>query len=212
MVYITKNKTTMRTILLIIFLSLTYNSISCDCKTISKEFDYANSDFVFIGKVINVTEETFTVKAIEIFKGKLIDTLVVRTNNCSIYPKMDEIWLLYACKTSQGEATVSSCGWSRNMQDVFKTSMYPLPMPQKSASPNDEVLKNIYSLCAGEELHFDIMSFRNQKINEEFKVLKTNLSEVEKKVLILQRIILVSLSILTLIIAFVGYKLLVQKK
>lgn len=171
-------------LLTLLLLTSSINSYPCDCKTISKETEYVKSDFIFLGRIINVTDKYFEVKTLEVFKGATIQKIISYTSSCSIYPKKGEIWLLYSKKNDKNSFFISTCGNSRSFTNPFVLNDANLPSPPSlDDSPylNETVEKNYFKIALL-ELRLDIANLRqirNQKnlirFNNNYKTLKSEL-------------------------------------
>jgi hypothetical protein len=157
-------------LLIFLFVSFTTNLLACDCKTISKENDYNLSDFVFLGQVIEINDHSFKVYVQEVFKGDAVKSVQVFTDDCSIYPKRGEFWLMYSTKREDGYFYVSQCGWSRSFNNPFSVNSKNLPDPPIiGGQPNNTL--NIQAALY--EMQQDILSLRDIKDKKE----KTNIIE-----------------------------------
>ena len=125
----------MKQFLTLFLLAVSFNSYCYDCKIISKEKEYVNSDFVFLGKITSVNDKYFEIKTLEVFKGKLFEKIRSYKSNGSIYPKKGEIWLLYSTEKGKNKFFISVCGNSRSFTKPFALSDANLPPPAPLHSP-----------------------------------------------------------------------------
>lgn len=150
----------MKILSVFLFLLLTRNVFACDCKTLSKEKEYQVSDFIFLGKVISVNDTSFEVHVQEVFKGDNVEYTKISVEDCSIYPKRGELWLMYSEQRGNNKFYVSHCGWSRSFNNPFRIMDKNIPDPLSPGEPVDSssVFPDIKK--ASMELKEDIVQLR----------------------------------------------------
>lgn len=114
-------------LLLILISSIINQSFACTCVIPTsidaiQDYEYENSEFVFIGEVfqINVVEKSFKVKIVELFKGREKEKAIIKgIYNEQCGPIIDEIgeWLLYANLTLDNTLKINECGLSRSLKN-----------------------------------------------------------------------------------------------
>ena len=132
---------------------------SCDCKQFSSNEEFNFSKYVFIGKIITVNNEMFSVKVLENFKGSLVKIISFKRNDCSISPQVGENWLIY---TSVNGDYVSFCGWSRNLKNPEQSIQYMGPVLFTVEAFKNEVA-NLKKDKAALELKLDLIKLREKK-------------------------------------------------
>lgn len=100
-----------------IIIFIASSTYACDCKEISKAYEFEISNLVFIGTILEKFDEHVFIEPIEIFKGSnaILDSILkAPLGDCLINPNSGETWLIYAIKTNKGRIKVSTCGFSRS--------------------------------------------------------------------------------------------------
>lgn len=195
----------MKYLLAILMILISFNSYCCNCKTISKESEYMNSDFVLIGQILEVTASTFTVKPIELFKGDTLNNIVVSIDVCSIFPKENENWLIYTNKLDNGFFSISQCGWSRSLNlHVFEK----VPPPPVNDKKIDEIRTTFYfnERIAYLETQLDILSLRQIRISNDLNtngLKKSDYNKIEKLAKTTFILLVIIPTVLTLLILYV---------
>ncbi|KAF2331986.1 hypothetical protein [Flavobacterium daemonense] len=182
---------------------ISINSYCCDCKTISKETEYRNSDFIFLGKIISVNDKFFEIETLEVFKGKTIRKIKSYISDCSIYPNKGEIWLLYSKKNSKNAFFISACGNSRSFSKPFTINYTNLPPPPPLDIPeacNDLNGKNYFKIALL-QLELDIAKLRQIRSQNKFIVLTNNYQSLQNQIKLL-KLITVSIIIFVLFLIF----------
>ena len=185
---------------LMVLISL--NSYCCDCKTISKESEYMNSDYVLIGQILEVTASSFTVKPIEFFKGDTLNNLLVLIDVCSIFPQENENWLIFANKLDNDFFSISQCGWSRSLNlHIFEKA----PPPPVNDEKIDEIRTTFYfnERISYLEAQLDILNLRQIRISNDLQnngLKKSDFNRIEKLTKIAFILLMITLTVLTLLI------------
>ncbi|QCX39042.1 hypothetical protein FF125_16100 [Aureibaculum algae] len=113
-------------ILIILTLSIGIESYACNCGIpksleLEQDYNYENSECIFVGEVleVNKTENTFTIKVIESFNGNDNLNVYKGTYDEQCGPIIDTKgkWLIYANLNSDNILVVGSCGISRNFKN-----------------------------------------------------------------------------------------------
>jgi len=158
----------MKYIITTLFFLFALDAFCCKCKTISKEFEFENSDYVFIGNVFKVTDSYFFIKPIEFFKGSNLDNVKVEINECSVLPKDNEYWLIYTNEMGTDLFSVSQCGWSRSLNQSLIDIVPPPPINSKKI---DEIRTTVYfnDRLSILEAQLDILNLRQMKIYSEIE-------------------------------------------
>ncbi|CAI2766940.1 hypothetical protein [Flavobacterium collinsii] len=178
-------------LLILLLLVASIDSYCCDCKTISKETEYVNSDFVFLGKIISINDKFFEVKILEVFKGKEIKIIKSYISNCGIHPKKDEIWLLYSKKNADKTFFISTCGNSRSFSKPFILTDTSLPPPPPITKPTflNQINEKSYFKIALLQLKLDIEKLRQIKYQNELIVLRKSHESQEKQMKLLKSVL-----------------------
>lgn len=158
----------MKYILTTLFFLFALDAFCCKCNTISKEFEFENSDYVFIGNVFMVADSYFLIKPLEFFKGSDLVNVKVEINECSILPKENEYWLIYTNEIGYGLFSVSQCGWSRPLNQSVIDMVPPPPINDKKI---DEIRTTVYfsDRLSILEAQLDILNLRQMKIYSEIE-------------------------------------------
>lgn len=123
---------------LLITISITTDSYSCDCKDFgtldsARMYSYTHSDIVFLGELVDfdTTDYSFTFKILEQFKGISKATLIKGKwhNTCSMFPTDRSKWIIYANIQDGGMIDISQCLASRSELNPFCIGCYKLPPP-----------------------------------------------------------------------------------
>ena len=123
---------------------------SCHCKDLGpldslRQISFNNSDIVFLGELqhYDSTDNTFSFKITEIFKGKPISTTLKGKyfDSCSLTPKDKGRWIVYAEVSENGLINISDCFASRSEKKPTSISCYappPPPHPYKKTTNQDQ--------------------------------------------------------------------------
>jgi len=202
----------MRYVFTTLMVLIALNSYCCKCKTISKESEYMNSDYILIGQIHEVKESSFLVKPIEYLKGDHLESLVVSIEACSISPQENEIWLIYAKEIDSNVFYISQCGWSRPLnQSVFGIE----PPPPINNEKIDEIRTTFYfhERIDYLEAQLDILNLRQIRISNDLKnngLKKSDFNKIEKSTKMTFILLFITFPFLTLLILamiFRKYKL-----
>jgi hypothetical protein len=149
-----------------ILVLIALNSFCCNCKTISKESELEKSVYVLIGSILNVTDTSFLIEPIEFFKGANKSRLLVCVDECSIFPRETENWLIFARELDNGRFFVSQCGWSR---PINRSIIEMTPPPPVNDEKIDEIRTTKYFIdrLSYLEIQLDILSLRQMRISNE---------------------------------------------
>ncbi|WP_163399223.1 hypothetical protein [Flavobacterium fluviatile] len=179
-------------LLTLLLLVVSINSYCCDCKTISKEAEYATSDFIFLGEIITVNDQFFEIKTIEVFKGKTIKKIKSYISDCGIHPNKGEIWLLYSKKNDKNIFFISSCGNSRSFTKPFVLSdvNLPSPPPLNSTTLLNELNQKKYFKIALLQLKLDIEKLRQINAQNKLKTLRSSYDNLQNQIKLLKLIII----------------------
>nr|NQU89704.1 hypothetical protein [Bacteroidota bacterium] len=168
--------------------------------------EYNSSEFIFLGEVIEKNDTSFEFAVYETFKGILNDTVQFIVADCSIMPNKTEIWLIYANQYDDTFMIASQCGWSRSFNWPFSGNsiFFPKPPPQEISAEFLEILNISYTERALSELQFDIISLRQNNIQEEMNRIKKPYQEsMEKLEKIHQQLLILKWSLLSMILLLV---------
>lgn len=169
-----------RNLITLLFFIGTKQVLACDCKTVSKNSDYENSFLVFVGEIIQVDSGRFAVRAQEFFKGDEFEIAISVIDDCSITPKVGEVWLIYASEFGEDEIHVSLCSSSRSFNRPFNFNSQNFPRPTKNTDTNHaEIINRINLDLALDELYFDISFLRSKKEREERKLMMQSVNELK---------------------------------
>lgn len=193
----------MKKLLIILLTLFSVNLYCCDCKTISKEKEYDNSNLVFLGKIISVNSKYFEVKVLEVFKGKPQPIIKSFISDCTIYPNKGDVWLLYSNRYDGNEFYISSCGNSRSFRVPFNHNSSTFPKPPPNID-NDLIglFSDINYNVALLELNSDIQELRLIKTQKALNDINNNFINFKKQVAIFKWIIFLSIAI----IGFIKYR------
>ena len=120
------------------FTTTTYISSVCTCPPMRladhQKEEVANSEYIFIGEVVEIdhSTDTYKIKVIEDLKNCDNEGVIYTGKNwasCSPYIDSKGKWLIYA-KMEKDYLKVNLCGISRsldNPQNVFNSAPSPLP-------------------------------------------------------------------------------------
>ncbi|RXP60876.1 hypothetical protein EC396_04275 [Lutibacter sp. HS1-25] len=133
--------------ILILIVIIHTSSFACDCKEIKRDsaviVGLRNSDMVFTGELIKSDFEnnTFSFSIFELFKGDYKrDTIWGKAfSNCSIFPTVKGIWIVYAEKLN--DTTIELNGCLRSMALQRAEGIIPPPPPE--FSENDEPINTL---------------------------------------------------------------------
>lgn len=180
----------MKQLLTLLLLVVSIDSYCCDCKTISKEAEYANSDFIFLGEIITVNDQFFEIKTIEVFKGKTIKKIKSYISNCGIHPNKGEIWLLYSKKNDKKIFFISACGNSRSFTKPFVLSDVNLPPPPLNRTTFlNELNEKAYFKIALLQLKLDIVKLRQIRSQNKLIALRSSYDNLQNQIKLLKSII-----------------------
>lgn len=179
-----------RDLLLLLLLLCAHQIAACDCKFISKMADYDNSFAVFVGEIKQISEDKFVVEPNEFFKGEEFKTFISVIDDCSIFPEVGEIWLLYATKYKDEEIHVSRCGSSRSFNWPFNFNSQNFPKPIKgSETSNIDIVRRLNLEIALNELYSDLNSLRSRKQLEVTKLMSQSIDELElRQVMVVEKL------------------------
>ena len=184
----------MKQLLIFIFALFAINSYSNDCKTISKEKEYNNSDCVLLGKITFVNDSYYEIKVLEVFKGKDFKNIRLYIGHNSIYPDLGETWLLYFNKSDKNDFYVSGCGNSRSFERPF-IDIPPPPLPKTDPYVNELNWKTYFKLAIL-ELNLDISKLRQVKTQNKLISVINNYEILEKQMTLIRFILIVIIVIL----------------
>ncbi|MBQ0910013.1 hypothetical protein KBJ98_14975 [Flavobacterium sp. F-328] len=183
--------------LLIFILSLfAINSYSNDCKTISKEKEYNNSDCILLGKITFVNDSYFEIKVLEVYKGGNFKKIRSYIGHNSIYPDLGETWLLYFNKSDKNDFYVSGCSNSRSFERPF-IDIPPPPFPKTDPYFNELNWKTYFKLAIL-ELNLDISKLRQVKTQNKLSSVINNYEILEKQMTLIKLLLIV-------IVVLLGY-------
>lgn len=171
--------------LFILFFFVTGTKLfACDCGPLEKldtirEKEYGNSDVVFTGRIISLSEgwEDFQIGVTEFFKGKIKRGQILSgKNNTGCEPYIDKggEWLIYG-KIVNDSLVINPCGLSRSFDFPYENRYFrsipvpPLPAGRDSTFNDAERIKKIvdtgklYKEKAKEELKEEIEMLRKKK-------------------------------------------------
>ncbi len=170
----------MRAFLLVLIIQIAIESFGCDCKSITKLKEYNTSEFIFVGEVTSKSDAGFELVVYERFKGKVSDTIQFIIADCSIFPRKSEIWLIYANKYDSSFLHASQCGWSRSINRPFSGNsvFFPKPPPPELSDEILEVLTQLHTNLALQELYSDIEYLRHVKALEEMENINLSISNL----------------------------------
>ena len=110
-------------------------AIACSCPPPGKSHamrleSYKNSSVIFTGVVIEVNQSQVAFIVSEMLKGDLADSVFLSTTeSCSVFPKKNEEWIIYAKNDERGLLTASQCLLSRRIDTVSHKFNPPIPPP-----------------------------------------------------------------------------------
>ncbi len=158
---------------IIIFIcSILYTQLqACNCKTVHRDDEYNYSDYIFIGKVLelNSVDGYFTIIVDDIIKGNEIDTLYGILEPCSIYPNINDEWLFIGRIYNNDTLFFSQCGYSRNFNSPRNLNMYsiPGPLPGRTIPYTDSVILSRINKVSGlNEVYFDVLRLQLKRKKE----------------------------------------------
>ena len=139
----------------IIILLISFFSVgkvySCHCKDLGsldslRHISFNNSNIVFLGELqhYDSTNNTFSFKITEVFKGKPTTTIIKGKyfDSCSLIPKDKGRWIIYAEVRENGLISISDCFASRSERKPTDISCYLSPIPphpdKKTTNQNQE--------------------------------------------------------------------------
>ena len=136
-------KINLKAILFFLFLKIGIIN-ACDCAPLKyKElfkYEIENSKHIFLGEVLEIINDTYKIKIIEVFKGEFITKKIIvgkNTTDCSFSINETGMWLIYATLESE-MLKVNECGLSRPFKKPY---VFPPP-------PN-------YNMNEGEKTYFE---------------------------------------------------------
>lgn len=192
----------MKKFMLLIFILLSINLYSFDCKVIAKDREYNYSDLVLLGKITQINSKFFEVKVLELFKGNVIDKIRFTITNTTVNPTVGDIWLLYSTKNKNNEYQVSVCGNSRSFKFPFSknSSNFPKPPSKINVDLIDMFSETNFSLALL-ELNSDITNLRLIRTQNKLNKIQNNLIFLENQILYF-KFILASILVLFCVIVF----------
>ena len=198
-------------IAILIFIAISNKSYTCDCKEFTKAMEFDNSDLVFIGTILEMFDDHFFIKPIEVFKGSsaiLDSTYKAPFGDCLINPNTGERWLIYANTTNKGIIKVSTCGYSRSFSFpyYFGKNVIPPPVPPETPKVIEILIDKVYLSEALHVLNFDIQNLRKIRLQEEISILKKETNVHIKFIKWLLVSIVTLLLLLFLMILKIGFR------
>ena len=140
-----------RNILITISIFISSQTFGCDCKNLGpldslRQISYNESDFVFLGELIEVDTIyfTFTFRIIEKFKGEVRNSIIKGKcfDSCSIFPRDKCLWIIYA-DTKEGLIDINQCLASRSEMNPICINCYDIPDPYSNEKEKKEYEKEI---------------------------------------------------------------------
>lgn len=182
------------TITIFLTLHVSYIATGCDCSPLTSQIKYIHkayeeSSLIFLGSVEQTNNDFTSFSIIEIFKGDSLSVIKTNKSSCSIYPKNNEVWLIYLQKDEDGNYVTNYCLPNRN---------YGINGPLEDLNINDidnETLNNKYNQIL---LYTELNKLRQLKILE---IIKPNNNKTENnKTLTYGIILLVIISVINLLL------------
>ena len=153
---------------------LSINGFCLECKAISKQNNYEESDFVLIGYVLKEDSSEYKIKILEVFKGNIkSDTLYIQKQSNTVKLEPEETWLLYG-QTVNNWHNVNICSWSRNFSEglcIHNKLLLPYAQPDNNSLQFKRLEKAISLI----ELNSDINKLRITKTKKRIDSLKFSL-------------------------------------
>lgn len=159
------------TISIIFFLSF-HVSYACDCKSFEtikekQDFEYENSNSIFIGEIleINHVNHTLKVKIIELFKGTKDDQIINGKfdEQCGPYISSKGKWLIYG-NIIGNILEIKPCGLTRSIINP-KENPITIP-PPPDANLNKSELK---------QKHLEWLNREKEELKKEINLLRKKL-------------------------------------
>ncbi len=156
-------------IMIFVFFRSICSVVASDCLYISRSDDFAESDYVFLGEVVEVTDDLVKVKVNEVFKGELSDTVTVTSQRMLDLSLPGDIWIIYAYSNND-QLFVDPCGSSRSFTHPTSfnsrgaRSAVP-PPPAELPSELWPLYFKLYENSALQDLYYELSVLRQQKIS-----------------------------------------------
>ncbi len=157
--------------ILILTLLISAKSFSCTCpnpKSIKaiQDYEFENSDCVFVGEVleVNMNDNTFKIKVIESFKGKDKETIYIGTYDEQCGPIIDEKgkWLVYARFNSENILKINECGLTRSLKNPEYNNVID-GLIEKRLNESDKTNQNKFNLEARKILELELSDLRKNQ-------------------------------------------------
>ncbi|WP_034923210.1 hypothetical protein [Gillisia sp. CAL575] len=113
-------------IIAILTISVSTKSFACNCsipKSLQEiqDYEYEQSDCIFVGEVFDVNSENFSfkIRVIESLKGAEIETVFIGTydEHCGPIVTENGLWLVYADLNSENVLDINECGLTRSLKN-----------------------------------------------------------------------------------------------
>ena len=163
---------------ILFFTSFIYTSSVCTCPPMRlsdhQEYEVENSEYIFIGEVLEIDKstDTYKVKVIENLKNCDNEGVIYIGENwttCSPYIDSKGMWLIYA-KLDKDYLRVNLCGISRsldNPQKVF-SSVNP-PITQKNETKEEYMIRRDEWKIANKKKSKEDLNNEIKALKERFK-------------------------------------------
>lgn len=170
----------MKNHLVIILLLVSLKSFACSCKTKTlsewQKYELENSDYIFIGEVIEVNNSDFTfkIKVLESLDGRnSIGAVYIGKNwkNCSPYVKDIGKWIVYG-NIKDGFLRLNMCGISRSFDNPIVNALPLSPElyeKNKTEKKRKKISKKLHSenmKIALSDLELEVIALRKRRDNE----------------------------------------------
>jgi len=176
---------------ILISLLISFKSLACTCaKPISlkaiQDYEYENSEFVFIGEVIelNLNINYFKIRVIESFKGGDKEAIYSGTydEQCGPIIGRKGKWLIYANLNSNNILEVNECGLTRSLKNPEYNTVIS-GLIEKKLTASEKGNRNIFNINARKILESELKILKLKaeilKINKYIEKVNNNKDLVE---------------------------------
>lgn len=206
----------LKIIVIILFMCYEF-AFSSDCTRLPVNIMFSTYEWIFIGMVTTVSDTSYNVKVLEVFKGSVPQNVVGKLNN--YVPVVNRgVWLFYADSLSINSFDLDMCSASRSFRkphSIQSWATIPPPPNGYTGFINDDFMYSIINMNMGlNELFNEISSLRALKnesyilgLTKEIKQLRTESSlQIQKlyinNIFLIIVIILMSVTLLMVVISW----------